>query len=114
MPQVAQGDESTDVEDLPPEVIDALPRDIRQEILDGVRDEIPEDVVSQLAPDVADQIPDSLVGAAASNPGLTAVVVIIGVLALAGAVWGAIKGFLKMAIGLGIIAAIVWFYFFAG
>ncbi len=113
MPQFAQGDESTDVDDLPQDVIDALPEDIRQEILDGVRDQIPQDVVEDLRPDIADQIPDSFVGAASSNPGLTAVVVVIGLLALAGAVWGAVKGFLKVAIGLGILAAIVWFYFFA-
>lgn len=113
MAQFAQSDESTGVEDLPPEVLDALPNDIRQEILDGARDQIPEDVVADLTPDIANQIPDSVVGAAASNPGLTAVIVVIGLLAVAGAVWGAIKGFLKVAIGLGILAAIVWFWFFA-
>lgn len=113
MPQFAQADESTDVDDLPQDVIDALPDDIRQEILDGVRDQIPQDVVEDLRPDIADQIPDSLVGAASSNPGLTAVIVVIGLLALAGAVWGAIKGFLKVAVGLGLLAAIIWFYFFA-
>jgi len=113
MAQIAQSDESIDVDDLPQEVIDALPEDIRQEILDGVRDQIPEDVVESLPLDVADQVPDSLVGAASSNPGLTAVIVVIGLLAIAGAIWGAIKGFLKVAIGLGVIAAIAWFWFFA-
>lgn len=113
MPQNAQADESTDVDELPQEVIDALPEDIRQEILDGVRDQIPEEVIADLRPDIADQIPDSLVTAAASNPGLSAVIVIIGVLAILGAVWGAVKGFLKVAIGLGLLAAIVWYYFFA-
>jgi hypothetical protein len=53
-------------------------------------------------------------GAASSNPSLTAVVVIIGLLAVAGAIWGAIKGFLKVAIGLGLIAAAVWWYFLSG
>lgn len=113
MAQIAQSDESTDVDDLPQEVIDALPDDIRQEILDGARDQIPEDVVADLTPDIANQIPDSVVGVASSNPGLTAVIVIIGLLAVGGAIWGAIKGFLKVAIGLGVIAAIVWFWFFA-
>jgi len=113
MPQFAQADESTDADDLPQDVIDALPPDIREEILTGVRDQIPQDVVEDLQPDIADQIPDSLVGAASSNPGLTAVIVVIGLLAIAGAVWGAIKGFLKVAIGLGVLAAIVWYYFFA-
>ena len=92
MAQIAQADESTDVDDLPQEVIDALPDDIRQEILDGARDQIPEDVVADLTPDIADQIPDSVVGAATANPGITAVIVVIGLLAVAGAVWGAIKG----------------------
>lgn len=113
MPQIAQSDESIDVEDLPQDVIDALPDDIRQEILDGVRDQIPEDVVEQLPIGVADQIPDSLVGAASANPGLTAVIVVIGLLAVAGAVYGAIKGFLKVAIGLGILAAAIWFFVLA-
>ena len=93
-------------------MIDALPDDIREEIISGARDQIPENVVDELPVDIADQIPDSLVGAATSNPGLTAVVVIIGLLALAGAVWGAVKGFLKVAIGLGLIAAIAWYFFF--
>lgn len=114
MPQNAQADESTSVDDLPQTVIDALPSDIRQEILNGTRDQIPEDVVEQLRPDIADQIPDSLVGAASLNPGLAAVVIIIGLLAVAGAVWGAVKGFLKVAIGLGLIAAVVWWYFLSG
>ena len=112
MAQMAQTDESTDPLDLPQEVIDALPDDIREEIISGARDQIPENVVDELPVDIADQIPDSLVGAATSNPGLTAVVVIIGLLALAGAVWGAVKGFLKVAIGLGLIAAIAWYFFF--
>jgi len=113
MPQIAQGDESIEVDDLPQDVIDALPDDIREEILEGVREQIPEDVVEQLTPEIADQIPSSLVGAASANPGLTAVIVIIGVLAVLGAIWGAIKGFLKVAIGLGIVAAVVWWYFLA-
>gem|GEM_PF-373632 len=113
MPQNAQADESTDVDELPQEVIDALPEDIRQEILDGVRDQIPQEVIADLRPDIADQIPDSLVTAAASNPGLSAVIIVIGLLAVFGALWGAVKGFLKVAIGSGLLAAIVWYYFFA-
>lgn len=113
MAQFAQSDESTDVDSLPQDVIDALPDDIRQEILEGVRDHIPQDVVESLPTGVADQVPDSLVGAATANPGLTAVIVVIGLLAVAGAILGAIKGFLKVAIGLGIIAAIAWFWVFA-
>lgn len=114
MAQIAQTDESIEVEDLPQDVIDALPDEIRQEILDGVRDQIPEDVVAQLTPDIASQVPDSLVGAATGNPGVTAVIVVIALIAVAGAVWGAIKGFLKIAIGLGLLAAVAWYFIFAG
>ncbi len=114
MAQIAQGDESTITDDLPQEVLDALPDDIREEIESGVRDQIPENIVDDLTPDIANQIPSGLVGAATSNPGLTAVILIIAVLAVMGAIYGAIKGFLKVAIGLGIIAAIAWFFFFNG
>lgn len=113
MAQNAQSDESTDVENLPQEVIDALPEDIREDILNGVRDQIPSETIADLRPDIADQVPDSLIAAASGNPGVTAVVVIIGILALIGAVWGAVKGFLKVSIVLGVIAAGIWFYFFA-
>ncbi len=114
MAQIAQSDESTDIEDLDPEVLEALPDDIRQEIIDGVRDQIPTDVVEQLPDSVADKVPDTLVEAASMSPGLTAVVVLIGLAALGGAVWGAIKGFLKVAVILGVVAAVAWFFFFSG
>ncbi|MGI9606618.1 MAG: hypothetical protein ACR2P0_10810 [Acidimicrobiales bacterium] len=112
MAQYAQADESTDVQDLPPEVLDALPDDIRQEILDGARDKIPTEVLEDLRPDLADQVPLGLVDAASTNPGLTAVIIVIALLSVAGAVYGAIKGFLKVAIVLGVIAAIAWYWFF--
>ncbi len=110
MAQIAQADESIEVEDLPQEVIDALPDDIREEIISGARDQIPEDVVDTLTPDIADRIPDSLVDTAAVNPGLTAVVVVIALLSVGGAIMGAIKGFIKMAVLLGVIAAVAWFF----
>ena len=114
MAQYAQADESTEIDELPPEVLDALPPDIRQEILDGARDKIPDDVVEDLRPEIANQVPDSLVDAASTNPGLTAVVILIGLAAVAGAIYGAIKGFLKVAVVLGVIAAVVWWYFLSG
>ena len=110
MAQIAQGDESIEVEDLPQEVIDALPDDIREEIISGARDQIPEDVVDTLTPDIADQIPDGLVGAAAGNPGLTAIIVVIALLSVGGAILGAIKGFIKMAVFLGLVAAAAGFF----
>ena len=114
MPQNAQADESIGVDALPGEVIDALPDDIRQEIVAGARDQIPEEMIVDQYLDIVSQLPDSATEAATSNPALTAVVVVIGLLAVFGAVWGAVKGFLKVAIGLGLIAAVVWWYFLSG
>ena len=110
MPQIAQGDESVNIEDLPQEVIDALPEDIREEMLTGARDRIPENVVDTLTPDIADQIPVGLIDAASANPELTTVVIVIALLSVVGAIIGAIKGFVKMAIFLGLIAAAAWFF----
>ena len=76
----------------------------------GAREQIPENIVDDLTPDIANQIPDGLVGAATGNPGLTAVIVVIGLLAIGGAIMGAIKGFFKVAIFLGIVAAVLWFF----
>lgn len=119
MAQNAQADESIEIKNLPDEVLDALPDDIRQEILDGARDQIPEDVVEGLTSEVTSQIPDSLVetgvvDAAADNPGVAAVLIVIGLAALGGAIWGAIKGFIKMAVLLGIVALVAWWLFFRG
>ena len=110
MAQIAQSDESVDVEDLPQDVIDALPDNIREEIISGVRDQIPEDVIDQLTPDIANQIPDSVIDTAAGNPGLTAILIVLGLLFVVGAVWGVIKGAIKIAIILGLIAAGIWFF----
>lgn len=114
MAQIAQGDESIGVEDLPQEVIDALPDDIREEIISGARDQIPEDVIEQLTPDVADQIPDGLVSAAADNPGVSALLIVLAILFVVGTIWGIVKGFIKLAIVLGLIAAGLWFFVLGG
>ncbi len=107
--------EDSPLDDLPPEVVEQL-EDLEPQLVKDLRegniDQIPDEVVERLPADVADKIPDSLTDAAVANPGLTVVLVLIGLAALGGAVWGAIKGFLKVAIGLGIIAAIAWFWFF--
>ena len=114
MAQYAQSDESTPLDELPADVVDALPDDIVEQLKDGTLDKIPTETLEQLTPDVADRVPDSLSEAASSNPGLTAVVLVIALLSLAGAVYGAIKGFLKVAIVLGLVAAIAWWFFIRG
>jgi hypothetical protein len=114
MAQYAQSDESTPLDELPADVIEALPDDIVEQLRDGTLDKIPTETLEGLRPDLADRVPDSVSEAATSNPGLTAVVLIIALLALAGAVYGAIKGFLKVAIILGLVAAVAWWFFFRG
>lgn len=60
---------------------------------------------------VALQVRDSLSEDASSNPGLAIVLAVIGVASLAGAVLGAIKGFVKVAVILGLLAAGAWFFY---
>ena len=114
MAQRAQADESTPLEDLPPEVIDALPPEIVDQLRDGTLDRIPAETMEQLRPDIADRVPDSVAAVASDNPGLAAVLVVIGILAVFGAIWGAAKGFLKVSIVLGLIAAGAWYLFIRG
>lgn len=112
MAQHAQADESNPVDQLPPEVIEALPQDILTGLEDGTLDRIPAETLEKLTPDVADRVPDSLAEVASDNPGLAIILVLIGLASIAGAIWGAIKGFLKVAILLGVIAAVAWYWFF--
>ena len=112
MAQSAQTDESTPLDQLPPEVIEALPPDIVEQLRSGELDQIPADTLEELRPDLADRVPDSVAEVASDNPGLAAVLVLIGIAAVFGAIWGATKGFLKVAIFLGLVAAVAWFIFF--
>jgi hypothetical protein len=114
--QADDPDGTSPLDSLKPEALEWLEEnqpDIITQFREGDRDEIPESVVEQMPDGIADQLPDGLVAAAADNPGLALVLIGIGVLSLLGAVWGAIKGFLKMAAFLGLIAAVAWYWFFA-
>lgn len=112
MAQTAQSDESTPLEQLPPEVIEALPPEIVDQLRSGELDRIPADTLEELRPDLADRVPDSVAEVASDNPGLAVVLVLIGILAILGAIWGAMKGFLKVAIFFGLVAVVAWFVFF--
>lgn len=112
MAQSAQTDESTPLEQLPPEVIDALPPDIVAQLRSGELDRIPAETLEELRPDLADRVPDSVAEVASENPGLAVVLVLIGVASILGAIWGAMKGFVKVALFFGLIAAVAWFVFF--
>ncbi len=100
------------IDQVPSDVLDRLPDDVVERIQDGVIDQIPEEVVDRLPESVVNQIPDGLLESAAANPGLLAVLVIVGLLAAAGFVYGIVKSAIKAALFFGVVAAAAWFWFF--
>lgn len=98
----------TVVDSIPEEVLERLPEDIRQQLEDGVIDKIPQDVLDKLPEGLRDSVPPGLIEAATSNP----LFAVIGVLALAGFVYGVVKSAVKAAAFFGILAALAWFLFF--
>lgn len=100
-----------DLEDLDPSILDRLPPDVRDQIEDGVIDKLPEDVVDALPDSVSGRIPSGLVDAAGSNPTLTAVLVVAGILGVLGFFYGVAKSAFKAAAFFGIVAAVAWFWF---
>ncbi|NNE75238.1 MAG: hypothetical protein HKN26_16350 [Acidimicrobiales bacterium] len=106
LPADLSAEAAAKLEELQPEII----CDFRA----GRIDEIPEGVVAALPESVQNIIPDSLVAKAGDNPTLALILVIVGILSVFGAIWGAIKGFLKMALILGVIAVAAWIWYFNG
>ncbi len=70
-------------------------------------DKLPSDVVDALPDELAAQIPASLVEAAQRNQ----LFAVLAVLAAVGFVWGLFKRLVKVAIGLAILAAVLWFLY---
>jgi len=108
-----------EVEDLPPEVVEELPSDVLRDLKDGVIEKIPEDVLDSLSDSARDTlvdqfpdfVPEGFVEAVASNPGLAVVLAIIGVLAVAGFVWGITKAAMKAVVFFALAAVVAWFLF---
>ena len=101
-----------DIEELPPDVVYSLPDDIVQQLRDGVLDKIPEDIFDSLPGAVQDRIPEGLLEAASSNPAFTRVLLIIGVLAVIGFIFGVIKSAIKWMIYSAIVGVAAWYFFF--
>ena len=101
-----------EIEDLPPEVVEELPTDVVEQIKDGLLDRIPEDVVAELPQSVQDRIPEGLLEAAASNPAFTRVLLIIGVLAVLGFIFGVVKSAVKWMLYSAIVGVAAWYFFF--
>ncbi|MDJ0923073.1 MAG: hypothetical protein QNJ77_00815 [Acidimicrobiia bacterium] len=101
-----------DIDELPPEVVDSLPDDIVQQLKDGVLDAIPEDIVDSLPSAVQDKIPEGLLEAASSNPTFTKVLLVIGVIAVIGFIFGVVKSAIKWMIYSAIVGVAAWYFFF--
>ena len=101
-----------EIEDLPPEVVDELPSDVVEQIKDGLLDKLPEDVVSELPTSIQDKIPEGLLDAASSNPTLTMILLVVGILAVIGFVFGVIKSAVKLMLYSAIAGVAAWYFFF--
>lgn len=109
---VAQEDvDELDPELIDPEILDRLPPDIRKKLEDGVLDKIPEDVVDALPPSLQERLPEGFIDAAGSNPTLTAILVIAGIVGILGFMYGVAKSAFKAAAFFAIVAAVAWIWF---
>jgi len=100
------------IEELPPDVVEQLPDDVVTDLRDGIIDKIPEDVIERLPESVQDRVPDSLIEFTSANTGFAAFLAVVGVLAIAGFVWGVAKSAVKAAVLSGVVAAAAWYLFF--
>lgn len=101
-----------DIDELPPEVVDELSNDVLQQLEDGVLDKIPDDVFDSLPSAVQDQIPEGLLEAASSNPTFTKVLVVVGVLAAIGFIFGVVKHAVKWMMYSAVLGVGAWYFFF--
>ncbi len=101
-----------DIDDIPPEVVEELPDDILKKLQDGVLDQIPDDIVDSLPDAVQDKIPEGLLEAASSNPTFAKVLLVIGVIAVIGFVFGVVKSAVKWMIYSAILGVGAWYLFF--
>ncbi len=100
------------VDDLPPEVVEDLPPSIIDQIREEGLETLPDSIVDQLPDTLVDRIPSEFLDVASSNSALAAILVIVGILAIAGFLYGVAKSAFKAALFFGIIAAGAWFWFF--
>ncbi len=101
-----------DIDELPPELVDELSDDVLQQLKDGVLDKIPDDIVDSLPGAVQDKIPEGLLEAASANSTFTKVLLVIGVLAAIGFVFGVVKSAVKWMIYSAVLGVGAWYFFF--
>jgi hypothetical protein len=100
------------IDDLPPEVVEDLPPSIIDQIRNEGLESLPDDIIDQLPDTVVDRIPSEFLDVASTNPALTALLVIVGLLAIVGFFYGVAKSAFKAALFFGVVAAGAWFWFF--
>jgi hypothetical protein len=100
------------LDELPPDVVDQLPDDIVDQLQDGIIDRIPDEVIDRLPESVTDRIPSDLLDAASANPTLTAILIGVGVLAVAIFIWGVVKSAWKAAFFAAVVGGAAWFWYF--
>lgn len=102
------------IDELPEDVVERLTPEEIQRIRDEGLDELPNEIVERLPDSVVDRISPDLIESASRNLPFTLTLIAIGLVALAGFVWGVSKSAFKAAAFFGLVAAGAWFYYFAG
>lgn len=110
----ATGAAAQDLTDqIPAEVLaelEAREPDIVAGLRDGSLDEIPQSVVDRLPGQLGELVPTDLV--AGTSGTFIAILIIVGVIAVAGFFYGMVKAAIKAALFFGVIAAIAFFLLF--
>lgn len=100
------------IDDLPPEVVEDLPPSIIDQIREEGLETLPDNIIDRLPETVVDRIPSEFLDVASTNAAPTAILVIVGILALVGFIYGVAKSAFKAALFFGVVAAGAWFWFF--
>ena len=100
------------IDELPPDVVEELPTSIVDQIRDEGLDALPDEIIDRLPDSVVDRIPSEYLDVASNNPALTAILLIVGIVAVAGFFYGVAKSAFKAALFFGLVAAGAWFWFF--
>ncbi len=100
------------IDELPPDVVDDLPPSIIDQIRDEGLEALPDDIVDRLPDSVVDRIPEEFLDVASTNPALTGILLVVGLIAVAGFFYGVVKSAFKAALFFGIVAAVAWYWFF--
>lgn len=98
-------------EELPDEVLEQLEPTLREQIESGARDRLPEDAYDALPDSLQDRVPADLVAFADSNRTLTIILLLVGLLSIAGFLYGVAKSAFKAAGFFAIVGTIAWFWF---